>query len=75
MRRIYGGAILIIVGIAGFIEASAHPPWPHEPGLQVPATPGELSPTTYDLLRISAWALVILGAVTVVVGLIRYWRA
>ena len=75
MRRIYGGAILIIVGIAGFIEASAHHPWPREPGLRLPQTPGELSPDDYDLLRIGAWALVILGAVTVVIGVVQYWRA
>jgi hypothetical protein len=74
MRRVYGGAILIIAGIAGFIEASAHPPGPHEPGLRLPPTPGELSPTAYDLVRIGAWALVILGGLTVILGLIRYWR-
>jgi hypothetical protein len=31
-----------------------------------------LSNTAYDLLRIGAWAFVILGALTVVLGLIRY---
>jgi hypothetical protein len=30
--------------------------------------------TAYDLLRIGAWALVILGALTLIVGLIRYWQ-
>jgi hypothetical protein len=34
-----------------------------------------LSPTAYDLLHIGAWALVILGALTVILGLIRYWTA
>lgn len=34
-----------------------------------------LAPTAYDLLRIGAWALVILGTLTVVLGLIRYWSA
>jgi hypothetical protein len=34
-----------------------------------------LSPTAYDLLHIGAWALVILGGLTVLLGLIRYWRA
>ena len=61
MRRIYGGAILAIVGIASFIETAAHRPAPQEPGLRLPPTPGELSPTAYDLLRIGAWAFVILG--------------
>jgi hypothetical protein len=34
-----------------------------------------LSQTPYDLLRIGAWALVILGALTVALGLIGYWQA
>ena len=36
---------------------------------------GRLSHTPYDLLRIGAWALVIVGGRLVVMGLIRYWRA
>jgi hypothetical protein len=28
----------------------------------------------YDLLRIGAWALVIVGGLLVIMGLIRYWR-
>jgi hypothetical protein len=48
-----------------------------------PCPPGEeachqasgLSQTVYDLLRIGGWALVIVGALVVVTGLIRYWRA
>jgi hypothetical protein len=35
--------------------------------------PGHLSHTPYDLLRIGAWALVIVGGLLVVTGLIRYW--
>ena len=34
-----------------------------------------LTQTPYDLLRIGAWALVIVGALFVVTGLIRYWGA
>jgi hypothetical protein len=34
-----------------------------------------LSHSAYDLLRIGAWALVIIGALLVVMGLTRYWRA
>lgn len=34
-----------------------------------------LSTTAHDLLRIGAWALVIFGALLVVVGLIAYARA
>jgi hypothetical protein len=33
-----------------------------------------LSPDAYDLLRIGAWALVILGAATMVLGIVRAAR-
>ncbi len=85
MWRIYGGAILVIAGIAAFIEAHSHKPLVpppervyqnsegvHEVSVAVPAT--GLSHTAYDLLRIGAWALVVLGAVTVCLGFVRYWR-
>jgi hypothetical protein len=91
MWRVYGGAIAVIAGIAAFIEAhSNHPVAAYTPAprsaLQAReelagiiargATPASgLSPTAYDLLRIGAWALVILGALTVVLGLIRYWTS
>jgi hypothetical protein len=81
MWRIYGGAIIVIAGIAAFIEAHSHPP-----ELESRCRTGGkaclledfinvhigLSQTAYDLLRIGAWALMVLGAVTVIVGLIRY---
>jgi hypothetical protein len=73
MLRVYGGAIPIIAGVAAFIEAHRHIPVPArrpEVGLIIPAS--GLSPTAYDLLRIGGWALVILGVLTVVLGLIRY---
>ena len=74
MWRVYGGAILVLAGIAAFIEAHRHIPIPARPpagvGLVTPAS--GLSPTAYDLLRLGGWALVILGSVTVAVGLIRY---
>jgi len=70
------GATLAVAGIAGFIEAKAHkpnfcgglPPPPGEP----PCAPG-LSSTAYDLLRVGSWALVIFGALLIVIGLMRYW--
>jgi hypothetical protein len=78
MRQVLGGAVLVIAGIAAFIEASSHEP--------IPATAlgvrcaGEachsahgLSQTAYDILRIGAWALVIVGALVVIMGLIRFW--
>ena len=73
MWRVYAGAIMVIGGIAAFIEAHRHIPVPArqpEIGLITPAS--GLSDTAYDLLRLGGWALVILGAVSVVLGLIRY---
>lgn len=85
MRRVFGGAALVILGIAAFIEAHSHAPvnilacryHREECGLG-----GEsryeihlgLSQTAYDLLRIGAWALVIVGGLLVIVGLIDRWR-
>jgi hypothetical protein len=78
MWRIYGGAVLVITGIAAFIEASSH-----APGVRCARSGGDecgrsihvgLSQTAYDLLRIGACALVILGAVTIIVGLVRLWQ-
>jgi hypothetical protein len=85
MRQIFGGAILIIAGIAAFIEAHSHKPAVPPPPriytnaggtdeITVAVPKSGLSQTAYDLLRIGAWALVILGAVTLIVGLVRYWQ-
>ena len=86
MWRIYGGAIMVIAGIAAFIEAHSHKPatLPAFPRISTSAGATDeitvavpnhgLSSTAYDLLRIGAWALVVLGALTVIVGLIRYWQ-
>jgi hypothetical protein len=87
VKRIFGGAALIVAGIAAFIEAHAHHPVaaytpPRNPiyrqqleqaeaGLGSPAPASGLDPTVYDLLRIGAWALVIFGALLVIVGLVR----
>jgi hypothetical protein len=73
MRRVYGGAMLMIGGIAAFIDAHRHIPVPaRRPEIGVISPASGLSPTAYDLLRIGGWALVILGGVTVALGLIRY---
>jgi uncharacterized membrane protein len=85
--RVYVGAVLIIVGIAGFIETHSHHP------VSAVGVPGDafekarlatrgvapipasgLPPTAYDLLRIGAWALIVLGVVTVILGLICFSR-
>jgi hypothetical protein len=81
MRRIFGGATLVVVGIAAFIEAYSHRPVIALSELRAArmAARGEtpphsgLSQTPYDLLRIGAWALVIFGGLLVTVGLMRYW--
>ncbi len=80
MWRVYTGAFMVIAGIAAFIEAGSHAPGVEcirevtEPGdhtcLQSQTT--GLSHTAYDLLRIGGSALLILGALTVILGLIRY---
>jgi uncharacterized membrane protein HdeD (DUF308 family) len=84
MWRVFGGAALVIAGVATFIEAHSHRT---EYGYNLPngsriprgapeeLLEGRLSQTPYDLLRIGAWALVIVGALLIVVGLIGYWRA
>jgi uncharacterized membrane protein HdeD (DUF308 family) len=87
MWRVYVGAIMIVGGIAAFIEAHSHHPVSGlrqvvlgrvRPiaGARSFAVPTEgLSPTAYDVLRIGAWALVTLGAATLLLGLIGYWRS
>jgi hypothetical protein len=82
MWRTYGGAVAVIAGIAAFIEAHVNRPIPAFPPPGTFFRPAQettpasgLSPTDYHLLLIGAWALVILGALTVVLGLIRYWRS
>jgi hypothetical protein len=80
MWRIYGGVLLVVAGITALIEAHNNRPLraelvvtsPGHPVLHVPLRPGGLSDTAYDLLRIGGWALAILGALLVIVGLIRY---
>jgi len=76
MRQVFIGAVLVIAGIAAFIEAHEHRP-EGSVGSFAPLSqrPSELSHTPYDLLRIGAWALVIVGALLVVTGLIQYWGA
>jgi hypothetical protein len=45
-------------------------------GVTGSATPASgLTPTAYDLLHIAGWALLLLGGLTVVLGLIGYLRS
>ncbi len=91
--RVYAGAFAVTAGIAAFIEAHSHRPrWAYagetvqqaqsEAELNAPQVHLGLTDAAYDLVRIGAWALVILGALTVILGaltvtlgLIRYWTA
>ena len=82
MRRAFIGAALLIAGIAAFIEAHSHPPelesrcrtggeaCPLDDYIPVQAG---LRQAASDLLRIGAWALMIIGGLLVITGLIRYW--
>jgi hypothetical protein len=88
VRQIFAGAVLVIAGIAAFIEAHSHRPMVFS-GIEEVAgragtppifsgrvhTTSGLSRTAYDVLRIGGWALVIVGGLLVVMGLIRYWAA
>jgi hypothetical protein len=86
MWRAFGGATPVIAGIAAFTEASRHRPPVHSPPrvyadaegiveVDVAVPKSGLSQTAYDLLRIGAWALVIVGGLLVIVGLVGYWAA
>jgi hypothetical protein len=78
LRQVFGGAVLVIAGIAAFVQSSRHFPSAcglHERCITERGEPSHLSTTAYDLLRIGAWALVIVGVLVVITGLIRYWGA
>ena len=70
MRRGLLGALLIVGGIAALIEASRHRPIPTGFGDTTSGWPA----TTYDLVRIGGWALLIFGAVIVAFALVRETR-
>jgi hypothetical protein len=90
--RVYGGALMVVAGIAAFVEAHRNMPVAATTGtapesalaraefrtygaVAGPKPASGLSPTAYDLLGIGAWAPVVLGAITVVLGLVRYAAA
>ena len=84
MRRAFVGAALVVAGIAAFIVANDNAPiarlecpggGPNCSEDQWVFVAHGMSRTAYDLLRIGGWALVIFGAVLVVLGLIGYWGA
>jgi hypothetical protein len=75
------GAVLLIAAVAGFIVVPEHSPGRvvlYECGDAFSGTrtchrtlPG-WSRTAYDVLRVTTWALAIIGVVFVAMGLIRY---
>jgi hypothetical protein len=69
------GAVLLIAAVAGFIVVQVPSPdcaYPTHADC-IRAVSG-LSPILYYAVRITTWGLLIVGALTVAVGLIRYAR-
>jgi hypothetical protein len=81
MRRLLIGATLAAAGIVALLEAYSRRPIQYEiriaaPGhivQHIPLRPEGLSPSSFDLLRISGWALVIVGVLLVFTRLIGRW--
>ena len=72
MRYALLGALLMVCGIAARIEAARHLcAYGPKAGVLTGACVVGWSPTTYDLVRIGGWALLIFGAVIVVFALVR----
>jgi hypothetical protein len=80
------GAVLLIAGVAGLVIVPEHAPSViSADSIVIPGTTKRLagfgrtvvggwSRSVYDLARIATWALLIIGAILVVMGLIRYAR-
>lgn len=74
------GAVLLIAAVAGFVIVPGHAPglssdmscagWSPAP----PRCHTGWSQMAYDVARIATWTLAIVGALLVVMGLIRYAR-
>ena len=83
MWRVYLGALGVIAGVVALVEAHSHRPeyeckaavsaCEHGEGLRL--LPDHLTQSPYDLLSGIGWALVSLGVLTVVLGLIGFWRS
>jgi hypothetical protein len=67
------GALFVVGGIAALIEASRHRSRTLNSQFLLSAHTGWAA-TTYDLVRIGGWALVIFGAVIVAFALVREAR-
>jgi hypothetical protein len=79
MLRAYVGAAMVVAGIVGLVEAYSHRPiraelivtLPGKPAQHYPLRPEGLSSSAYEVLRIGGWALVVVGAIAMVVVTIR----
>ena len=76
MARVFGGVLMGIAGIAALVEAYSHRPvWTAKysrEGFLEPAS--GLPQIAYDMLRIGGWALLIVGVLLVIIGLVAYAR-
>lgn len=70
------GTLLLIAAVAGFVIVPEHKPQFVCGGFGAEGGPqcAGWSRTAYDAARIGSWALLILGGLLVVVGLINYAR-
>jgi hypothetical protein len=74
------GALLLIAAVAGFVIVPEHKPVPATCGqgsavgcpIGGSYLPSGLSQTVYDVLRVATWAVLIVGVLLVIVGLINY---
>jgi hypothetical protein len=86
---IAAGAVLLIAAVAGFVVVPEQKPgWKYVPPIGVSSCQADglggptscktvttgVSRPVYDTMRIATWALLIVGTLTVAVGLTRYAR-
>jgi hypothetical protein len=79
MRRALLGALLAVAGIAALIVASRHHAvFGHPGGYSIVGEPpvrlSGWTTTTYDVVRIGGWALIVFGAVILLFAVIRELR-
>jgi hypothetical protein len=79
MWRVYGGAVLVIAGIAAIIDANRHRP-PLAASLVTNFSEHRQllegwSGTVEDLVHVAGWALIVAGLLLAIMGLIRYSAA
>ncbi len=75
MLLIFGAGFWMVTGIVALVEANRYRPLPGGYFLSSVGAPSRLSETAYDLLRIGGWALIVVGGLLALVGLIRFYAA